>query len=151
MRRQAAPVGEADRLALLVGQAAHRGAREPALRRACERGLGRVRAGEPRAGLLLEALLDPFARPGPAPEIERAAAGEQPQVGAERPAPLVEARAAPDALEDLLDDVLGERRVAQDAVRRAVHLRGVVGVDRLEGRFALSSWRKCTQPVAFPA
>ena len=61
-RRQAAPVGEADRLALLVGQAPHGGAREPALGGAREAASGgSAMPARSDAGLLLEPLLDPLA------------------------------------------------------------------------------------------
>src|SRR3954466_15015069 len=117
VRGQPAPVGEHERLALRLGQAAQRVAHALAGVVALDRGGGLLLHARPRTP---PDDLQPVPRaPGRlalAPQVERARARHEAEVGAELAAVGVErGRAAPDTQEDVLDDVLRLGGVAEDA------------------------------------
>ena len=83
----------------------------------------------------LQAVRRATARLRAAPQVERAAAGHEPQVGAEVAAAGVERpRAAPEPQEHVLRDVLGGHRVPEHAQRRPVDGGTVLVVGAGEGR-----------------
>src|SRR3954469_13717382 len=134
--RQPAPVGEHERLALHRGQMLEGLAQPGALALDRGRGLG------PLGDATLVARDDqahPIRRAARrlalAVDVERPRAGHEPQVRAQLPAARVEpARAPPELEEDVLGDVLGLGRAAQDAQRRPVHGACVLVVDAAELR-----------------
>src|SRR3954453_12181921 len=135
-RGQPAPVREHDRLALALGQRLQRRAHDAALLVA----LGRRRRLVVGARLVAaRGDLEPVGRApaglGGAPEVERAAARHEPQVGAEVAAAGVEgARPAPESEEHVLGHVLRRGRVAENAQGGAVDGGRVLVVDAREGR-----------------
>ena len=139
-RRQPADVRERDRAALLGRQGAQGDAEPRALGRAQDDAVGRVgrrgaqvrpgRGAAPGAGRVRgdDAAARAVAGLALPPEVERPRARHEPQERAQVAARRVEGLGPPpQAQEDVLHDVLGARRVAQDDERGPVDGRRVLG------------------------